>query len=67
MNLLEIKMGVSNNSIMLASQFMKGIQTMKEIGEQIRSLREAKNMTQQELADRLYVTRQTVSRWECGD
>jgi transcriptional regulator with XRE-family HTH domain len=66
MNLLEIKMGVSNNSIMLASQFMKGIQTMKEIGEQIRSLREAKNMTQQELADRLYVTRQTVSRWECG-
>ncbi len=39
---------------------------MKEIGEQLRSLREAKGMTQQDLADILYVTRQTVSRWECG-
>lgn len=36
------------------------------LGEMIRSKREERNMTQQELADRLYVTRQTVSRWESG-
>ena len=36
------------------------------LGEMIRAKREACNMTQQELADILYVTRQTVSRWESG-
>lgn len=37
-----------------------------EFGEKIRQAREAKGMTQQSLADRLFVTRQAVSRWECG-
>ena len=37
-----------------------------DFGERIRTLREEKGMTQQKLADRLYVTRQTVSRWEGG-
>lgn len=37
-----------------------------EFGEKIRQAREAKGMTQQSLADKLYVTRQAVSRWECG-
>jgi len=40
---------------------------MTEFGEQLRKAREAKGMTQQTLAEELYVTRQTVSRWECGD
>ncbi len=40
---------------------------MVEFGEQLRRAREAKGMTQQSLAEQLYVTRQTVSRWECGD
>ncbi len=36
------------------------------LGETIRSKREERDMTQQELADLLHVTRQTVSRWESG-
>jgi len=40
---------------------------MAEFGEQLRKAREAKGMTQQTLAENLYVTRQAVSRWECGD
>jgi transcriptional regulator with XRE-family HTH domain len=37
-----------------------------DFGEKIKSLREAKGMTQQKLADQLFVTRQTVSKWEVG-
>lgn len=40
---------------------------MVEFGEQLRKAREEKGMTQQTLAEQLYVTRQAVSRWECGD
>ncbi len=40
---------------------------MVEFGEQLRRAREKKGMTQQSLAEKLYVTRQSVSRWECGD
>lgn len=39
---------------------------MVEFGEQLRKAREAKGMTQQSLAEQLYVTRQSVSRWKCG-
>lgn len=37
-----------------------------EIGKQIRSRREEVKMTQQQLADQIYVTRQTISKWELG-
>lgn len=40
---------------------------MVEFGEQLRKARESKGITQQTLADALYVTRQTVSRWESGN
>ena len=36
------------------------------IGQNIRTLRRAADMTQEELADRLGVTYQSVSRWENG-
>ena len=37
-----------------------------EFGERLKQAREKKGMTQQTLAERLFVTRQTVSRWENG-
>ena len=40
---------------------------MVEFGEQLRRAREKTGLTQQTLAEKLYVTRQTVSHWECGD
>ena len=40
--------------------------TMKDIAKNIRQLRCAKNMTQDELAEKLFVTRQTVSNYENG-
>lgn len=40
---------------------------MVEFGEQLKRAREEKGITQQTLADHLFVTRQAVSRWECGD
>lgn len=39
---------------------------MVEFGEKLKHLREEKGMTQQTMAEHLYVTRQAVSRWECG-
>lgn len=39
---------------------------MAEFGENVRRLREVRGLTQQSLAERLYVTRQAVSRWEGG-
>lgn len=39
---------------------------MAAVGKHIKQLRAARNMTQEELAQKLYVTRQTVSAWETG-
>ncbi|MBO5111174.1 MAG: helix-turn-helix domain-containing protein [Clostridia bacterium] len=39
----------------------------KTIGKFIQALRRAQGMTQRELADRLYVSDKTVSRWECDE
>ena len=36
------------------------------LGENIRALRKARGLSQQELAERLHVVRQTVSKWEAG-
>lgn len=39
---------------------------MRDIGKNIRTLRERRKLTQEELAQRLFVTRQTVSNYETG-
>ncbi len=39
---------------------------LAKIGEFIKELRKEKGITQDELADKFYVSRRTVSRWETG-
>ena len=38
----------------------------KKFGEFIYELRKEKGMTQKELAEQLHVTKQAISKWECG-
>lgn len=45
---------------------MKGIIIMAEFGENLKKVREERGLTQQSLAEQLFVTRQAVSRWEGG-
>lgn len=40
--------------------------SVEAFGERIRSLRIERNLTQQELADRLFVSRKTIGNWESG-
>ena len=66
--LLEIIQVLDNTIITSADERIERSRfDMVEFGEQLRRAREAKGMTQQSLAEQLYVTRQAVSRWECGD
>ncbi|MBE6542749.1 MAG: helix-turn-helix transcriptional regulator, partial [Ruminococcaceae bacterium] len=39
---------------------------MKNIGEIIKEYRTKKGITQEELGNKLFVTKQTISKWECG-
>lgn len=43
-----------------------GMLSVEAFGERIRSLRIEQNLTQQELADRLFVSRKTIGNWESG-
>ena len=38
----------------------------KKYGEFLKSLRKEKGLTQEALADRIFVTSKTISRWETG-
>ncbi|MBQ1247345.1 MAG: helix-turn-helix transcriptional regulator, partial [Clostridiales bacterium] len=38
----------------------------QKIGEFLKTLRKDNNLTQEELADKMNVSRRTVSRWETG-
>ena len=66
--LLEVVLVICDTEVTSADELiMKGRFNMVEFGEQLRRAREEKGRTQQSLAEQLYVTRQAVSRWECGD
>lgn len=39
---------------------------MSQVGRNIKKFRENKNLTQEEMAEQLNVTRQTISSWETG-
>ena len=41
--------------------------SLEAFGKRIRSLRQEKNLTQQQLADLMFVTRKTVGNWENGN
>lgn len=41
--------------------------TLESFGQMIRSLRMNLNLTQQELADRMFVSRKTIGNWESGN
>ena len=48
----------------LAAGNTEGVKSMASVGRHIRQLRLARHLTQEQLAERLFVTRQTVSAWE---
>lgn len=41
--------------------------TLNKFPEQLKKIRKNNNMTQDELANKLFVTRQAISKWESGD
>ena len=38
-----------------------------KFGDNLRTLRRTRKISQEELAERVGVSRQSVSKWECGD
>ncbi|WP_105302934.1 helix-turn-helix domain-containing protein [Anaerolactibacter massiliensis] len=46
---------------------MKDISFDKSLGSALRSEREKKNLSQQDIADRMGVTKMAVSNWESGN
>ena len=46
---------------------MKGMTTIMETKDILKQLRLDSKLTQDELAERVFVTRQAVSRWETGE
>lgn len=40
---------------------------MTQVAQQIKSLRTANNMSQDDLVEKLYISRQAISKWETGE
>ena len=40
---------------------------MTHLAQQLKSLRTANNMSQDDLAEKLYISRQAISKWETGE
>ncbi|MBE6922473.1 MAG: helix-turn-helix domain-containing protein [Ruminococcaceae bacterium] len=49
-----------------ASEYLKGMREMTVFSKNLKRFRMAKNMTQEQAAEALGVSTQTVSRWECN-
>lgn len=46
---------------------MEGFMDLAVIGKFIKERRKAKNLTQAQLAQKLFVSEKTISKWECGN
>ena len=46
---------------------MEGLMDLAVIGKFIKERRKSKNLTQAELAQKLFVSEKTISKWECGN
>lgn len=46
------------------ANFIKRNEQLEMLGENIKTYRQKKGYTQEEVANRLHVTRQTISKWE---
>jgi transcriptional regulator with XRE-family HTH domain len=62
-----IKLLIDNLYIKRLDIGAKAGENHMSVGDNIRKQREAKGLTQKDLADKLFVTPQAVSRWEKGD
>ena len=55
-------MAISIHAILFKGDFMNPI----ELGKFLANLRNEKNLTQEELAEKLFIDKRKISRWECG-
>lgn len=53
-------------AVLIFNSYIKTKEAQVMLNENIRNLRKAKGLSQEELAIKLNVVRQTVSKWETG-
>ena len=61
----DVKEGLRDNFALHLYNYSE-VRRMRDIGKNIRDLRKSAGMTQEEMAERLFMTRQTVSNYETG-
>lgn len=54
-------------AFLMFNDYIKTKEAQAMLNENIKNLRKAKGLSQEELANRLNVVRQTISKWEKGD
>ena len=53
-------------AFLMFNDYIKTKEAQSMLNENIKNLRKAKGLSQEELANRLNVVRQTISKWEKG-